>query len=80
VLPGEVYRAAEARLSPGDTLLVFSDGLAETRAGDSARDALTALGAAPLTSAAEVISRLLAPLRDDPAEDDVTVLVLHREA
>ena len=75
VLAGEAYRAAEATLLPGDTLIVFSDGLAEERASG---DVFAALGTAPLTGARDVVARLLAPLADDPAGDDVTVLALRR--
>ena len=76
VLAGEAYDSAEVTLQPGDTLIVFSDGLAEERASD---DVFAALGSAPIKRAREVVAQLLAPLEDDPAGDDVTVLALHRQ-
>ena len=76
VMSGETYHSSTVNLAPGDTLVLFSDGLAEEREG--AENPLAALGTAPVTGAQDVCERLLATLGDGGAADDVTVLALHR--
>ena len=79
------FATATIRLDPGDTLLLFTDGLTEARAPDAAGrgrygdEALRALAAelAPATAdtAVAAISALLHDLGDQ-VEDDVAVLAL----
>ena len=86
LLPDEQYAAAELALSPGDRLVLYSDGLLEAKAPDGAlfaeqrlRSALTAHAALP---AAEWSDRLLEELArwvgkpDLVLDDDLTLVVL----
>ena len=76
VRDGEVFAEGAARLAPGDTLLVWSDGLVER--GDrtvGVRDLLPELDAAD--GAGALVNRLLASTPARPA-DDVTVVALRR--
>jgi serine phosphatase RsbU (regulator of sigma subunit) len=75
---GEVFEEGEARLAPGDLLLVCSDGLAEVDERPVALEELVA-GVEPAAGAAETLDRLLERV-SEPLADDVTVLVLHRLA
>ena len=75
-----------ARLEPGDTLLLYSDGLPEAidRAGrefgfERLRTLLTP-GGEPAALHARVVAALEAHLAGEPPQDDVSVLVVHRQA
>jgi sigma-B regulation protein RsbU (phosphoserine phosphatase) len=74
---GTDYEAGEVDLQPGDTLVVYSDGLLD--ADPDLRLDRDAIGASldGRESAAEMVSRLVAlPRLDGPPSDDLTVVVL----
>jgi serine phosphatase RsbU (regulator of sigma subunit) len=73
---GGGFKEGEARLEPGDLLLVSSDGLVEREQGTLALEEL-ASELEPTEGAAEALEHLLERAADAPI-DDVTVLVLHR--
>src|SRR5438105_5606566 len=72
------FREGEARLEPGDLLLVSSDGLVELDEEPVALEELAA-GLEPAEGASATLERLLDRVTGTPA-DDVTALVLHRLA
>jgi serine phosphatase RsbU (regulator of sigma subunit) len=82
-----LYRAegpAEVHLAPGDTFVVFTDGLVE-RPGESIDDGLEALRASlegcALPSSEAVCDHLLTTkMGDRPGRDDVVVLALRAAA
>jgi PAS domain S-box-containing protein len=73
---GEVFRDATLHLEPGDTLLVYSDGLVEREDGliDAASLAAMVAGAGGVDG---VVERLVDTV-PDPRPDDVTALALTR--
>lgn len=77
LFPDQTYQSGITSLAPGDTLVVFSDGLAEALPEVAADPLCLAdhLGEGP--AAADIVERLvqLATIAGPPA-DDVTVLVL----
>jgi PAS domain S-box-containing protein len=80
VMPFPVYEEAAAGLDPGQTLLMFTDGLVE-RPGELLDDGLTRLtgavagaGARPQRLCDGVLARLVPP---GGAPDDVALLALH---
>ncbi|GGM88861.1 histidine kinase [Lentzea pudingi] len=82
-VPNASFTAVTTRLGPGDTLLLYSDGLTEARTtGSSDRyseeDLLAFLATANATGAAEVIRVLTDLLRGfgDGVEDDTALLAL----
>jgi serine phosphatase RsbU (regulator of sigma subunit) len=75
---GEVFREGEARLEPGDLLLLCSDGLLEVDERPVALEALV-VGLEPAAGAAATLDRLLDRI-SGPLADDVTLVVLHRLA
>jgi len=76
VLPDEDFHEGAVELSPGDTLVVYSDGLIEAPAGG-----MEELEVEPeissATSAEEVVSRLMSRMPTRPV-DDITVVALRR--
>jgi serine phosphatase RsbU (regulator of sigma subunit) len=78
VLPVQEFNEGTARLEPGDSLLVYSDGLVETEERTIQPKELTA-GLDESMHAAEVVRRLIA--RMPPSlSDDVTAVVLRRQS
>ncbi len=85
VVPGLSYQAGTVDLTPGDTLLVFTDGVTEAVNADGqefGKLRLTALfDFRPAAAAREAIERLLARLdryaQDVEPHDDITCLALH---
>jgi PAS domain S-box-containing protein len=75
---GEDFKEGEARLEPGDLLLVCSDGLAELDDRPVALEELAA-GLEPAEGTAKALDRLLHRI-SGPLADDVTVVLLHRLA
>jgi sigma-B regulation protein RsbU (phosphoserine phosphatase) len=86
VQPGLTFPSATVELAPGDAFLLYSDGVTETF--DAAGRAfgedglLAALGGQPLTSARQVVERLLEAVRAFSAgaepSDDVAILAVRR--
>ncbi|WP_371503225.1 SpoIIE family protein phosphatase [Kitasatospora sp. NBC_00374] len=76
---GGDYRTLTTRLRPGDTVVMYTDGLVESRVEDideglrSLLDLLRDLVAAPLP---ELCDRLMGRLRNRRHSDDVTVLAV----
>ncbi|MFD5793035.1 SpoIIE family protein phosphatase [Streptomyces diastatochromogenes] len=68
-------------LNPGDQLLLYTDGLVETRNDpiDERLEDLLHLLAPPYRSAEETCERLLQRLRDPAGHDDVALLLAHAE-
>ncbi|HZQ94078.1 MAG TPA: PP2C family protein-serine/threonine phosphatase [Candidatus Sulfotelmatobacter sp.] len=84
IMPEVKYQAGTVTLSPGDWLIIFTDGLVEA---ENARQddygegrLLTALEAAKSLSPAELLKRLMAELDlfvgNTPQHDDVTCMLL----
>ncbi len=86
MLPEIPFTAGTIVLEPGETLLVLTDGITESRApngalfGDDATDALLTL---PASSADALLDRVLGAVHahaaGEPAADDVTLLAVRRE-
>jgi PAS domain S-box-containing protein len=76
VQPGAEFSEGEVRLAPGDSMLLYSDGLVETESGTEPPEALLPeLEGAQ--DAAEVLDRLIRRVPGRLA-DDVTVVILRR--
>jgi len=81
VEPGADYQQHEARLRPGQNLLLYTDGLVERR-GANIDDGLTALQqvVVPQSTPQDMCDRVIAALPNDTSRrDDVTCLLLHVE-
>jgi len=86
MLPEIPFTAGTIVLAPGETLLVLTDGITESRApngllfGDDATDALLS---APAASADDLLDRMLDAVHvhavGEMAADDVTLLAVRRE-
>lgn len=81
------FEVRHIRLVPGDTMVIFTDGVTEAqdRAGTLfTRGRLEALLSTPAVSAADVSARIRkaveAHMNGQPLSDDVTLLVLRRSA
>jgi serine phosphatase RsbU (regulator of sigma subunit) len=68
-------------MNPGDQLVLYTDGLVETRDDpiDKRLDHLLRLLAPPHPSAEETCDRLLQPLRRPADHDDVALLIAHAQ-
>jgi len=85
MLPEIPFHTGRFTLEPGETLVVLTDGVMESRAptgallGDESTDALLA---EPATSANELLERVLTAVHahaaGEPAADDVTMLAVRR--
>ncbi len=88
LMPGMTYDETEARLEPGQVLLLHSDGIAEAHAPDREMFGIPRLGevvAQPREGRGGVIARVLAELEQFTGpgweqEDDITLLALRWEA
>jgi len=86
LLPGGSFEVAQARLEEGDLLVVFSDGIPEaTVAGDEffgLDPVLETLRTSKATSLValreEILTQIDGYLGDEPASDDVTLLMIRR--
>jgi serine phosphatase RsbU (regulator of sigma subunit) len=76
---GSVWTSHEARLEPGDTLIVVSDGVLEAFA--EPLEALRAADQLVATSqtADEMVDRILGAAAHAPLADDLTAVVVRRE-
>jgi sigma-B regulation protein RsbU (phosphoserine phosphatase) len=85
MLPEIPFTTGRTVLAPGETLVVLTDGVTESRApsgellGDDAADVLLA---APADSADALLQRMLDAVHvhaaGEPAADDVTLLAVRR--
>jgi sigma-B regulation protein RsbU (phosphoserine phosphatase) len=78
VFPEAEFTVGSAKLQPGDTLVVFSDGLLDLRPDLATRDVQLPHEARRAASAQEVVDVLARGARDREVSDDVTVLALRR--
>jgi phosphoserine phosphatase RsbU/P len=78
VFPETVYVRGQARLEPGDALVVFSDGLLDLRPDLATRDVPLPHEARRAGSAQEMVDALARGALDRELADDVTVLALKR--
>ena len=86
VLPSFPYPSASVRLEPGDTLVLFSDGIPEAQRGeelfdeDRLRAAVIEAAAAPglAEMRAGILARVNEFLAGEHRSDDVTLLLLRR--
>jgi len=84
LMPDMLYEEVEGRLSPGDSLVLTSDGLAEAHAPDGdmygterLRQALSGANSDLVSAALESHSRFVGPAWEQ--EDDITMVTLARE-
>ncbi|ABG05590.1 response regulator receiver modulated serine phosphatase [Rubrobacter xylanophilus DSM 9941] len=78
-IPGHAYREGRLRLEPGDTLVAYSDGLAEARPGSLMAVGEIAGSLSGASGAREMLERLVGLAgAGESLSDDLTVLVLHR--
>lgn len=87
IFPDLDFAVGEARLEPGQTLLIYTDGVTDAQNPDSAffsQDRLLSLAAQPTSSATALLERIEASLRDHIAGarqfDDITMLAARRVA
>ena len=86
VLPEADFTVGDARLEPGDTLLVFTDGVTEAQNSDGdmfGEERLLGLLAQPIETAQALLNGVTLALREhtDQAEqfDDITMLAVRRK-
>jgi serine phosphatase RsbU (regulator of sigma subunit) len=78
VVPGDTWQSHTARLSPGDALVVVSDGVldrfpVETEALENGSSPF-----GPVTHAQALVDAVALLPADEPLEDDLTIVVLRR--
>jgi sigma-B regulation protein RsbU (phosphoserine phosphatase) len=78
-VPGrKSYREGSVKFAPGDTLVLYSDGLIDARPGLELNNRLLAKQLRGLSSAGEMLERLIElPAVEGALPDDMTVLVAH---
>jgi serine phosphatase RsbU (regulator of sigma subunit) len=79
MFPETEFTIGSVNLKPGDTLLVFSDGLLDLRPDLAVRDVLLPADVRRASTAAELVSLLTAGAKGHELSDDVTVLALRRK-
>ena len=79
MFPEQEFSIGWANLKPGDTLLVFSDGLLDLRPDMGIKDVLLPLDVRTAASAPDLVNLLTAGARSRELSDDVTVLALRRK-
>jgi serine phosphatase RsbU (regulator of sigma subunit) len=72
------FEAGTTTLNPGDSLIVFSDGLLDLRPDLATRDVQLPADVRRAASAQEMVDTLARGARDGTLSDDVTVLALRR--
>jgi serine phosphatase RsbU (regulator of sigma subunit)/anti-sigma regulatory factor (Ser/Thr protein kinase) len=77
---GGRWQTGQVRLEPGDTILMFSDGVVERRgrALNDGLDALVAVAAAAASGDPRNLCALASAAMPDPTDDDVAVLAVER--
>jgi sigma-B regulation protein RsbU (phosphoserine phosphatase) len=78
LLPDTSFAPGKVTLSPGDTLVVFSDGLLDLRPDLATKDVPLPVVARRAAHAQETVDLLATGSRDHDLADDVTVLALRR--
>jgi serine phosphatase RsbU (regulator of sigma subunit) len=78
IFPDTQFLIGKASLNPGDTLVVFSDGLLDLRPDLATKDVLLPYDARRASTAQEMVDILAHGARDKELFDDVTVLALKR--
>src|SRR5216683_2165409 len=79
MFPDTEFSIGWANLKPGDTLLVFSDGLLDLRPDMAVKDVLLPADARRSATAQELVDNLTQGVRGREMADDVTVLALRRK-
>ena len=79
MFPEPEFKIGFANLKPGDTLLVFSDGLLDLRPDLAVRDVLLPADVRRAATAQELVDLLTVGARNRELADDVTVLALRRK-
>jgi PAS domain S-box-containing protein len=79
---GGLFETSALAMNPGDQLVLYTDGLVETRDDpiDKRLDDLLRLLSPPCSSAEETCDRLLEQLRKPADHDDVALLIAHAQA
>jgi serine phosphatase RsbU (regulator of sigma subunit) len=80
IFPDTRFAAGSAALSPGDSLVVFSDGLLDLRPDLATRDVQLPVEARRAGSAQEMVDILAGGARGKDLSDDVTIVALKRLA
>jgi sigma-B regulation protein RsbU (phosphoserine phosphatase) len=78
LLPDSTFTAGNVTLNPGDTLVVFSDGLLDLRPDLATKDVPLPVDARRAAHAQQMVDILAAGSRERDLPDDVTVLALRR--
>jgi phosphoserine phosphatase RsbU/P len=78
MFPETDFSIGYANLKPGDTLLVFSDGLLDLRPDMAIKDVLLPADVRRAETAQDLVNLLTQGSRDGELADDVTVLALRR--
>jgi sigma-B regulation protein RsbU (phosphoserine phosphatase) len=78
LLPDSSFTPGKVTLNPGDTLVVFSDGLLDLRPDIATKDVPLPVVARKAAHAQETVDLLATGSRDRELPDDVTVLALRR--
>jgi serine phosphatase RsbU (regulator of sigma subunit) len=78
IFPDSQFLIGEVKLNPGDTLVVFSDGLLDLRPDLATKEVLLPFEARRAKSAQEMVDILALGARNRDLFDDVTVLALKR--
>src|SRR6266568_1322384 len=79
MFPDTEFTIGWANLKPGDTLLVFSDGLLDLRPDMAVKDVLLPADVRRSATAQELVDNLTQGVRGREMSDDVTVLALRRK-
>lgn len=86
MLPGMTFEAARETMAPGETLVLFTDGVTDAVGADGARyseERLLALLAQPAGPASETLRRIQTDVQAHAGEaapfDDITLVAVHRQ-
>ena len=86
IIPDVDYKVGHIRIEPGDTLLIYSDGVTDARNPSGERfteNRLLTLVEKPVSSAQEILDRVNSNLREFMSTadqfDDITMMAIRRE-